>query len=335
MAPDALAQVLRPLQQMFPAERFPQLLVGLVPDDDAAVYRISDELALVATLDFFTPIVDDPYQYGAIAAANALSDIYAMGAQFALALNICCLAKCLPTDVISQILRGGADKVLEAGGVLVGGHSVDDKEPKYGLVAIGFAHPQRIFTTTAARPGDVLVLTKPLGVGIVTTAAKADQARPEHVDASIESMLKLNRAAAELLQGAGVRACTDVTGFALLGHASEFAERSGVRFRFRAPRIPFLPGAREYAELWLFPGGTARNKSAFAKHVRLDPGIGGSGGIDEELEQLLYTPETSGGLLAAVAAARLDALRASFEQAGEPLWIIGEVLAGHGVEVVA
>ena len=153
MAPDALAQVLRPLQQMFPAERFPQLLVGLGPDNDAAVYRISDELALIATLDFFTPIVDDPYQYGAIAAANALSDIYAMGGQFALALNICCLSECLPTDVICEILRGGADKVLEAGGVLVGGHSVDDKEPKYGLAAIGFAHPERIFKTTDARPG--------------------------------------------------------------------------------------------------------------------------------------------------------------------------------------
>ena len=238
MAPDALAQVLRPLQQMFPAEHYPQLLVGLGPDDDAAVYRISEELALIATLDFFTPIVDDPYQYGAIAATNALSDIYAMGGRFALALNICCLSECLPTDVISEVLRGGADKVLEAGGVLVGGHSVDDKEPKYGLAAIGFAHPDRVFTTTNARPGDVLVLTKPLGVGIVTTAAKADQAKPEHVDASIASMLRLNRAAAELLQGVNVRACTDVTGFALLGHGSEFAERSGVRFRFHASRIP-------------------------------------------------------------------------------------------------
>jgi selenide,water dikinase len=329
MAPDALAQVLRPLQQMFPAEQYPQLLVGLGPDDDAAVYKINDELALIATLDFFTPIVDDPYQYGAIAAANSLSDIYAMGGQFALALNICCLSECLPTDVISEILRGGADKVLEAGGVLVGGHSVDDKEPKYGLAAIGFAHPDRIFTTTAARPGDALVLTKPLGVGIVTTAAKADQAEAEHIEASIESMLQLNRAAAGLLQDAGVRACTDVTGFALLGHASDFAQRSGVRFRFYASRIPFVPGAQEYADLWLFPNGTARNKAAFARHVQVDAGV------VEDIEQLLYTPETSGGLLAAVPAERLDELNASFSKAGEPLWVIGEVVEGEGTEVTA
>jgi selenium donor protein len=197
MAPDALAQVLRPLEGMFPAQRFPQVLVGLGPSDDAAVYKITDELALIATLDFFTPVVDDPYQYGAIAATNAFSDIYAMGGRVALALNICCLSECLPLEVIAEILRGGADKIVEAGGVLVGGHSIDDQEPKYGLVALGFAHPDRVLTTAGAQPGDTLVLTKPLGVGIITTAFKADQTRPEHFDASVQSMLKLNRTAAE------------------------------------------------------------------------------------------------------------------------------------------
>ena len=315
---------------MFPAERFPRLLVGLGSlCDDAAVYKITDELALIATLDFFTPVVDDPYQYGAIAAANALSDVYAMGGQVALALNISCLSECLPPEIIAEILRGGADKVAEAGGVIAGGHSVDDKEPKYGLVALGFVHPDRVLTKAGARPGDALVLTKPLGVGIITTALKGDQAKPKHVDAAVESMLKLNRAAAELLQAGGCRACTDVTGFALLGHSYEMAERSKVQLRIHADKLPFLPGAEQYADQWLFPAGTAHNQNAYRDHVRFAPGV------TEELQQLLYTPETSGGLLAAVAPDRLDELTARFAQADEPLWIIGEVRAGDGVEVVA
>jgi selenide,water dikinase len=315
---------------MFPAERFPQVLAGLGTFcDDAAVYKISDDLALIATLDFFTPVVDDPYQYGAIAAANALSDIYAMGGQVALALNISCLSECLPPEIIAEILRGGADKVIEAGGVLVGGHSVDDKEPKYGLVALGFVHPDRVLTKAGAQPGDTLVLTKPLGVGIITTALKADQAKPEHFDAAVTSMLKLNRAAAELLQAAGTRACTDVTGFALLGHAHEMAEKSGVRLRFRVGSIPFLPGAEEYAGMWLFPAGTAHNRSAYQKHIRFGPGV------PEETQELLYTPETSGGLLAAIPPDRLNNLKANFAQAHAPLWVIGDVLEGRGIEVMA
>jgi selenide,water dikinase len=328
MAPDALAQVLRPLEGMFPAQRFPQVLVGLGPGDDAAVYKLTDELALIATLDFFTPVVDDPYQYGAIAATNAFSDIYAMGGRVALALNICCLSECLPPEIIAEILRGGADKIAEAGGVLVGGHSVDDKEPKYGLVALGFVHPDRVLTTAGARAGDALVLTKPLGVGIITTALKGDQAKPAHLDAAVESMLKLNRAAAELLQAGGARACTDVTGFALVGHSYEIAEKGEVLLRIHIKRIPFLPGAEEYADMWLFPAGTAHNQTAYADHVRFAPGV------TEELQQLLYTPETSGGLLAAVPPERLEDLKASFQQAGEALWVIGEVLEGQGIEVV-
>ncbi len=313
---------------MFPAERFPQVLAGLGSlYDDAAVYKLNDELALVATLDFFTPVVDDPYQYGAIAATNALSDIYAMGAQPALALNISCLSECLPPEIIAEILRGGAEKVAEAGGVLVGGHSVDDKEPKYGLVALGFVHPKRVLTKAGAQPGDVLVLTKPLGIGIVTTALKGDQAKPEHVEAATASMLKLNRVAMELLQQGTTHACTDVTGFALLGHAYEMAEHSSVQLRIHAGQIPFVPGAEEYADMWLFPAGTAHNQDGFRNHVRFGPGIA------EEMQQLLYTPETSGGLLAAIPAARVDELKAAFAQANEPLWVIGEVVAGAGIEV--
>ena len=313
---------------MFPAERFPQVLAGLGSlYDDAAVYKLNDELALVATLDFFTPVVDDPYQYGAIAATNALSDIYAMGAQPALALNISCLSECLPPEIIAEILRGGAEKVAEAGGVLVGGHSVDDKEPKYGLVALGFVHPKRVLTKAGAQPGDVLVLTKPLGIGIVTTALKGDQAKPEHVEAATASMLKLNRVAMELLQQGTTHACTDVTGFALLGHAYEMAEHSSVQLRIHAGQIPFVPGAEEYADMWLFPAGTAHNQDGFRNHVRFGPGIA------EEMQQLLYTPETSGGLLAAIPAARVDELKAAFAQANELLWVVGEVVAGAGIEV--
>jgi len=331
MAPDALAQVLRPLQALFPPERFPSLLVGLGPGDDAAVYRVSDALALIATVDFFTPIVDDPYTYGAIAAANALSDVYAMGGEPFMTLNICCLSRCLPEEVIMEILRGGAEKVAEAGAALVGGHSVDDKEPKYGLVALGWVHPERIFVKTAARPGDVVVLTKPLGVGIITTALKSEVAAAEHIDAAIASMLRLNRDAARLLSARQVRACTDVTGFALLGHGSELAEKSGVRLRLHADRMPFLPGAREYAEQWLFPAGTSRNRQAYEARIYWDPAV------PEEVLQLLYTPETSGGLLAAVPATELDRLLSAGETARVQMWVIGEVLAAAGgpaIEVV-
>jgi selenide,water dikinase len=325
MAPDALAQVLRPLAEMFPAERYADLLVGLRPSDDAAVYRLTDELALIATVDFITPVVDDAYEFGAVAAANALSDVYAMGGEVALALNVCCFPECLGATMIAEILRGGAEKVAEAGGVLVGGHTVEDQEPKYGLVALGFVHPTRILTKSGARPGDVLILTKRLGVGIITTAFKADQARPEHIAAAVDSMRRLNRGASERVQAAGAHACTDVTGFGLLGHACEVAERSGVRLRFDARRIPWLAGAQESAEQWLFPAGTARNRSAYAGQVHF------ADGIAEETQQLLFTPETSGGLIASVPPERADGLVAAFREAGEEVWVVGEVQAGGGL----
>ncbi len=305
---------------MFPAEQYPELLVGLgARRDDAAVYRVSDSRALIATLDFFPPIVDDPHIYGACAAANAMSDVYAMGGQVALALNVSCLSECLPAEIIGEILRGGAEKVAEAGGVVVGGHSVDDKEPKYGLVVIGFVEPEKVWTKGGARPGDVLVLTKPLGVGMITTVLKADEADPAHVDGAVTSMLRLNKRAVELLRAFDVHACTDVTGFALLGHACEMAERGEVRLRIRASAAPLLPGAREYAEMWLFPAGTGNNRVGFGEQIR-------SRGVDEELEQLLLTPETSGGLLAAVSAEQVEAVKAAFSDAGHDLWVVGEVL---------
>jgi len=329
MGPETLAQVLRPLRDLFPAEAYPKLLVGLSVSDDAAVYRLNDQVAVIQTLDFFTPVVDDPYDYGAVAAANAMSDVYAMGGEVVLALNICGFPPDLPPQVISQILRGGAEKVAEAGGVLAGGHTVDDEEPKYGLSVMGFVHPDRVWTKAAARPGDVLVLTKPLGVGIITTVLKAEMAAPAHVAAAVESMKTLNRQAARLLLQVGVHAVTDVTGFALLGHGYEMAEKSGVRLRLRLGQIPFLEGAREYADMWLFPGGTCDNERAYEHAVTFAPGI------EEEMQQLLYTPETSGGLLAAVPPEKLSELIALFAAAHHPYWVIGEVVEGEGIQVVS
>ena len=324
-----LAQVLRPLEQLFKPEQFPQVLVGLGElRDDAAVYQVTDDLALIATVDFFTPIVDDPYEYGAIAAANALSDVYAMGGEVAFALNVSCLSDCLPPEIVAEILRGGAEKVAEAGGTLVGGHSIDDREPKYGLVAIGFVHPRRVWTKSGARVGDLLVLTKPLGVGMITTAFKGDQASPEHLEAAVAAMLKLNNTATRLLGEVDVSACTDVTGFALLGHACEMAVRSGICLRFHAQRIGLVPGAREYADMWLFPAGTGHNRQAFDRQVHC------TAGVAEETLHLLFTPETSGGLLAAIPPGQVDGLQAAFHSVGEPLWIIGEVVPREGDHLV-
>jgi len=326
MGPEALAQVLRPLQGLFPASQYPELLVGLEISDDAAVYRLTADVAIILTLDFFTPVVDDPYDYGAVAAANALSDVYAMGGQVAVALNICGFPSDLPSEIVTEILRGGAEKVREAGGVLAGGHTIADNEPKYGLAVMGLVHPDKILTKGGARPGDLLVLTKPLGVGIITTALKSGVADTGHVGPAVASMKKLNRRAAQLFQEIGVHACTDITGFALLGHGHEMAERSGARFIFQLDRIPFLDGAKQYAEDWLFPGGTCRNQQAYGRWVHFAPAI------PEEMQQLLFTPETSGGLLAAVVPDKVDFLVDLFG-GEEDVWVIGEVADGEGIEV--
>ena len=327
MAPEVLAQVLRPLQNLFRADQHPKLLVGLEVSDDAAVYQLDDDRAMIHTLDFFTPIVDDPYDYGAIAAANAMSDVYAMGGEVVLALNICGFPPDLPPGIITEILRGGAEKVAEAGGVLAGGHTVDDKEPKYGLSVIGLVHPDRMLKKADARAGDALVLTKKLGVGIITTAFKGDVADPAHLAAATASMKQLNRDAARLMPRAGVHAATDITGFALLGHACEMAEKSGVRLRFQADSLPFLDGALGYAEEWLFPAGSCRNQTCYQGEVDFGDGI------SEEMQMLLFTPETSGGLLAAVPPENLETLMALFAEVGQDCWIVGEVMEGTGVQV--
>ena len=328
MGPETLAQVLRPLQGLFSAERCPELLVGLEVSDDAAVYKINDQVAVIQTLDFFTPVVDDPRDYGAIAAANSMSDVYAMGGEVVLALNICGFPCSMAPEVISEILRGGAEKVAEAGAVLAGGHTVNDEEPKYGLAVMGLIHPRNILTKAGARPGDVLALTKALGVGIITTALKGEAADPDHVAGAVESMKKLNRQAAQLMQQVGVHACTDVTGFALLGHGHEVAEKSGVQLRFYLDQIPFLEGAERYAGEGLFPGGTQRNDSCYRPHVTFAPEV------PEEIQDLLFTPETSGGLLVSVRHDKLEELKGLFAAERHPFWVIGDAVEGQGVRVL-
>ncbi len=320
--------MLRPLKEMFPAAAYPGLLVGLGAADDAAVYRLNESQAIIQTTDFFTPIVDDPYDYGAIAAANAMSDVYAMGGEVLFALNIAAFPNDLPASITAEILRGGAEKVREAGGVIAGGHTIQDAEPKYGLVVTGLAHPDQIMIKGGARPGDVLVLTKPLGTGVITTALKRDLAGADHVAAAVASMARLNREAARAARAVGVRGATDITGFGLLGHAVEVAEAGGVRLRFEYSRLPWLPGAHQYAQANCFPGGAHNNRRYYERHVDV------KANLDEPDLMLLYDPQTSGGLLLAVPAARLDDLLGECERLHQPAWVIGQAIEGQGVEVV-
>ena len=327
MGPDALAQVLRPLAGMFQPEDYPDLLVGLGMPDDAAIYRLNADQAIVETADFFPPVVDDPHTFGAVAAANALSDIYAMGGRPLFAINLAAFPDDLPLQVLGEILRGGAEKVQEAGAVIAGGHTVTDKEPKYGLAVTGLVHPKRIFTKGGARAGDRLVLTKSLGTGVLTTAHKRGEVAEADLGAAIASMLHLNRLASEAAQATtGVRAITDVTGFGLLGHAHEMAHLAGVRVMLDYAAIPWIADVRRYAAAWVFPGGSERNEAYYARWVSVAPGLSLA---DWEL-RLLHDPQTSGGLLIAVAADHLAELVERLGAAGEPAHVIGEVGPGAG-----
>ena len=322
-----LAQVLRPLHDTFRAADFPDLLVGIDAPDDAAVYRISDELAIVQTVDFFPPVIDDPYTFGAVAAANAMSDVYAMGGEVLLALQIAGFPDDQPPALLAEIFRGGAEKVAEAGGVIAGGHTIIDAEPKYGLCVTGTVRPDALLRKAGARPGDVLLLTKALGTGIVLTAARADACAPEHLQATVDSMLQLNRHPAHLALEASVHACTDVTGFGLLGHAEEMATAGGIQFVIDAAQAPALPGALDYARAGQITGGAGRNREGLAGKVTV------AGGIDEAVEHLLFDAQTSGGLLLAVPPERVDALAAALEADGFLAARIGRVEAGAGVLV--
>jgi selenide,water dikinase len=320
--------VLRPIQNLFDPAAYPDLLVGLGEPDDAAVWRLDDERALVLTTDFFTPVVDEAYDYGSIAAANALSDIYAMGGRPFLALNIAAFPTDLPEEILSNILRGGAETARQAGVVIAGGHTIQDKEPKYGLVVIGFVHPGRMLTKGGLQVGDRLVQSKPLGFGVTTTALKQDKANPADVAEAVGWMKRLNRGASDLAVEFGLRGGTDITGYSLLGHSSEMAAASGVGIRFHYSRIPFLSGARKYAEEWTFPGGTSDNRAYFGDQVRF------AAGLDEASQMLLFDPQTSGGLLLSVPAGKLDALLKRASETAQELWEVGEVVDGKGIEVV-
>jgi selenide,water dikinase len=320
--------VLRPLQGIFNPADYPNLLVGLGEPDDAAVWQLDEERALVVTTDFFTPVVDDAYDYGAIAAANALSDVYAMGGKPFLALNIAAIPPDLPPEVISDIFHGGAEVARQAGVVIAGGHTVQDNEPKYGLVVLGFVELQHLLTKKGLQTGDFLVLSKPLGLGTTTTALKRQQATPEDVAEAVEWMKKLNKTASVLANEFNLTGGTDVTGFSLLGHTYEMAEASGVGVRINYHKIPFISGARTYAEQYIFPGGTYDNRLYFGSNVHFDAAL------DEPSQLLLFDSQTSGGLLLAVPPDKLDKLLARADQLQQPLWVIGEVLPGNGIEVV-
>jgi len=316
------------MEGLFHEDDFPNLLVGLGDPDDGAVWDLGDGRALVVTTDFFTPVVDTPYEYGAIAAANSLSDIYAMGGKPFLALNVAALPPDLPPAFTGEILRGGAEKAKEAGVVIAGGHTVQDKEPKYGLIVLGFADPAKMFTKGGAKPGDVLVLSKPLGFGTTTTAIKQAKATSEDMAEVIDWMTRLNRTAAELAQEFGVCGATDITGFSFLGHAWEMAAASGVGFRIEFENVPFISGAKKYAKEFIFPGGASDNKLFFEEHVQYHREL-----VDEE-KFLLFDPQTSGGLLLSVSREKLNGLLTRAEEIGQSLWVVGEVVEGDHLKIV-
>ena len=288
------AGMLSALLEGLPTPRDERLLVGYDTSDDASVYQISEELALVQTVDFFPPIVDDPYLFGQIAAANAISDVYAMGGEPRLALNIMCMPKKLPDRAVREILRGGYEKAAEAGVMISGGHSIQDEEPKYGLAVTGFVHPQRYLRNNSAREGDVLILTKPLGIGIITTAHKAGLADEAVYDMAVKQMAQLNRDARDVMVRYPVNACTDVTGFSLLGHTLEMTGEGRVTAVLNSEAVPLLPGVLELARLGLLPEGMYRNRHYAQPHVK------SANSVSRERLDAFYDPQTSGGLLIAV-----------------------------------
>jgi selenide, water dikinase len=306
-----------------PKAAHPNLLVAIETHDDAGVYKISDTVALIQTVDFFPPVCADPYEFGQIAAANALSDVYAMGGEPLTAMNIALFpSDRIPLDVLAAILRGGFDKVNEAGAVIVGGHTIDDYPPKYGLSVTGVVHPDRVITNAAAKGGDLLILTKPIGTGMVIAGKRTGYAREDDYRAALDNMKQLNRNGALLMQEFGVRSATDITGFGLLGHAVKMAQASGVTFRLKSDSIPLLPGARELAELGCLPGACFRNREF------TDGNCSFAQGVDYDLKMLLADAQTSGGLFMAAPQATADALLTRLRAAGYPAAaIVGEVVA--------
>jgi selenide,water dikinase len=299
------------------------LLVGLDPADDAAVYRLDDDRALVFTVDFFPPLVDDPREFGAIAAVNALNDVFAMGGMPLLALSVTAFPEELPTEMLGEVLAGADEMVREAGAILAGGHTIRDSEPKYGLAVVGTVHPDGVWVKSGARPGDALFLTKPLGTGLVLLGRRDGRNDLDGYDAAVVAMRTLNRGAADVLRPLRPSSATDVTGFGLLGHAHEVASRSGARLVIDAAGLPALPGALELAAAGVRTGGDRRNREFAERHVESAAGAA--------VEALAYDPQTAGGLLFTLPAAKGAALEAAFDRAGLPVWCIGRVEEGAGV----
>lgn len=316
MGPDTLAQVLRHL----PKVHDDNLIVGLDTSDDAAVYKINNELALIETLDFFTPVVDDPYTFGQIAAANSLSDVYAMGGSPVLAMNIVCFPNCLSPDVLVEILKGGHDKVEESGAILVGGHTVEDDEPKYGLSVTGFVHPDKVLSNSNAKPKDVLVLTKPIGIGIANTAIKGGLADEKCYKEAVKVMSTLNKYAGEAVEKVSVNSCTDITGFGLLGHSLEMAMGSNVTIRIKSKMVPIIEGALEYAQMGLVPAGAYKNEAYIGDNVKFIKDV------PMEIRDVLFDPQTSGGLLLSVPEDQLDKLLEELKNTPTSFSVIGEVM---------
>lgn len=313
---------------MFPAQMYPALIVGLESPDDAAVYRLNADQAVISTVDFFPPVVDDPYQFGAIAAANALSDIYAMGGEPLFAVNLVAYPDGYGYEILTEILRGGAEKVREAGAVIAGGHTVTDREPKYGLAVTGLIHPDRIRTKGGAQVGDQLILTKPLGIGTITTALKRGVADPAHVEAAVASMLRLNRTASQLASAYHVHAMTDITGYGLIGHAHELAHHSHVRLALDYAALRWVDGAQVYGQQEIFAGGLGRNREYYEAWVTVEADLA------SYQADLLYDPQTSGGLLIALPSADAPRLLDQLLASGEAAALIGSVLPGDGEIII-
>ena len=315
------------MDTIFSAEDFPNLLVGIEPPDDAAVWKLDESRSLIVTTDFFTPVVDEAYDYGSIAAANSLSDIYAMGGKPFLALNIAAFPPQLPHELLSEIIRGGAEKAKEAGVVIAGGHTIQDQEPKYGLIVLGLASPDQLLLKSKVNPGDLLILTKPLGIGVTTTALKQEKASPESVHEAIEWMKILNKNASEVAVKIGLKAATDITGFSLLGHAFEMSKASKVKIVIEAKSVPFLSMARSYGQKGYFAGGASDNRIFFSS------GVNFSASIDEVTEMLLFDPQTSGGLLIACPPEKLDEFISEAKKLKQQFWVIGHAETGKGIQV--
>lgn len=317
------AGVLAQLLEGLPVHRDENLLVGFDRSDDASVYKISPEMALVQTVDFFPPIADEPYIYGAIAAANALSDVYAMGGEPKLALNVMAVPEDMPQETVHEILRGGYEKVYEAGAMITGGHSILDPEPKYGLAVTGFVHPDKVLTNSGALPGDVLLLTKPIGIGVLVAAMKGGLLEDAVRDRAYSTMMTLNKAARNCMVKYRVHACTDVTGFGVLGHLLEMAQGSGVEIHLSLSGIRFIPEAVEFARMGLLPEGMYRNRAFAEGSVDL-------GETPLEYQDLLFDPQTSGGLCISVDAEDADALLGELQNAVPAAQRIGSVCAYQG-----